>query len=179
MNPVRFHSQTSVGNVLRLTTANYWENALYRFLPIPGRLKKLRRLSKESFSARKPETYQAVLQIEKNRIWGRMHFRSIRMGESRSLLILVEDLTLEREQLVQKQKHEEELRHEIREREKIESALRDSEARYRLIVENTHDLIMVTGADGVISYVSSSCYRVLGWPPEELGRKTTVDDPFG
>ena len=119
-------------------------------------------------SARKPETYQAVLQIEKNRIWGRMHFRSIRMGESRSLLILVEDLTLEREQLVQKQKHEEELRHEIREREKIESALRDSEARYRLIVENTHDLIMVTGADGVISYVSSSCYRVLGWPPEEL-----------
>ena len=89
------------------------------------------------FSARKPETYQAVLQVEKNRIWGRMHFRSIRMGDSRSLLILVEDLTLEREQLVQKQKHEEELRHEIREREKIESALRDSEARYRLIVENT------------------------------------------
>ena len=130
------------------------------------------------FSARKPETYQAVLRIEKNRIWGRMHFRSIRMGESRSLLILVEDLTLEREQLVQKQKHEEELQHEIRERAKIESALRDSETRYRLIVENTYDFIMVTGADGVISYVSPSCYKVLGWPPEALvGKQPWIIHP--
>ena len=120
------------------------------------------------FSARKPETYQAILQVKEAKIWARMYFRSIRMGDSRSLLILVEDLTHEREQLLQKQKHEEELRYEIREREKIESALRDSEARYRLIVENTHDLIMVTDPDGAISYVSPSCYKVLGWHPEEL-----------
>ncbi len=120
------------------------------------------------FSSRKPETYHAIIQVKETRIWARMHFRSIRMGESKSLLILVEDLTHEREQLLQKQRHEEELRHEIREREKIESALRDSEARYRLIVENTHDLIMVTDPDGVISYVSPSCHKVFGWHPEDL-----------
>ena len=99
------------------------------------------------------------------------------MGDSKSLLILVEDLTHEREQLLQRQKHEEELRHEIKEREKIETALRDSEARYRLIVENTHDLIMVTDPDGVISYVSPSCYKVFGWQPEDLlGKEPWIID---
>ena len=37
---------------------------------------------------------------------------------------------------------------------------------------------MVTGADGVISYVSPSCHKVLGWQPEELvGKQPWIIHP--
>lgn len=44
----------------------------------------------------------------------------------------------------------------------------ENEARYRNIVENSHDLIMLTRPDGIIEYMSPSAEQVIGWPPEEL-----------
>lgn len=56
------------------------------------------------YSTRKAETYQSVLEFDRRRIWGRISFRAVRMGSNRSLLILIEDLTHEKEQLeLQKQ----------------------------------------------------------------------------
>ncbi|ALL14118.1 PAS domain S-box protein [Caulobacter henricii] len=43
-----------------------------------------------------------------------------------------------------------------------------SEAHYRRIAENSNDMIVVCGPDGIISYVSMACERVLGFAIEDL-----------
>jgi signal transduction histidine kinase/ActR/RegA family two-component response regulator len=84
-------------------------------------------LAERVFSARKSLSGHAVLQIGEDKIWGRIHLRSVRMGMSRSILMLVEDLTHEREQLLLKQLHNEQLMTEMAERRKAEHALLQSE----------------------------------------------------
>jgi diguanylate cyclase (GGDEF)-like protein/PAS domain S-box-containing protein len=60
------------------------------------------------------------------------------------------------------------LMREITERETIESALRESEARFRLLAENMSDLVCLHQPDGRYLYVSPSCEMLLGFSPEEL-----------
>ena len=49
-----------------------------------------------------------------------------------------------------------------------ESAARQSEARFRSLVQNSSDIIAVIGLDTTIRYQSPSVERVLGYRPEEL-----------
>jgi diguanylate cyclase (GGDEF)-like protein/PAS domain S-box-containing protein len=46
--------------------------------------------------------------------------------------------------------------------------LRESEARFRSLVQNASDVTMVLGADTAVSYVTPPVQRVLGWDPAEL-----------
>jgi PAS domain S-box-containing protein len=63
------------------------------------------------------------------------------------------------------------IRHAI-ERAKTLSALQASEERFRLVVENSHDLITIVDSEGTISYVSPSVAPLLGYRPEDLiGRR--------
>jgi PAS domain S-box-containing protein len=65
-----------------------------------------------------------------------------------------------------------ELRRELVERGRMESALRHSETRYRSLVEQTSDIITVVDESGVILYGSPSVTTLLGYAPEELvGRR--------
>jgi len=123
------------------------------------------------FSSRKQHVAQASLGIGRNRIWGRMTFRPIRMGAERLVMATIEDLTIERQQLILEQRHNEALEIEINRRRSAEKNLVASERRYRQVVETAHDLIYTTDAHGRFTYLNPLALRRLGYSEEELTGK--------
>jgi PAS domain S-box-containing protein len=61
----------------------------------------------------------------------------------------------------------ENLEAEITERWRAEQRLRTSEERFRALVQNASDIIIVLDAEGTIKYLSPSHERILGYAPEE------------
>lgn len=54
------------------------------------------------------------------------------------------------------------------ERGRLMARMRQSEARYRLLADYAHDVVVRIGADGQRLYVSPSVRDILGWEPDEL-----------
>ena len=57
---------------------------------------------------------------------------------------------------------------DIAARVQAQKELQKSEQKYKSIVENSSDLIMLTQSDGTITYASPSCNEFLGYEPEEI-----------
>ncbi len=63
----------------------------------------------------------------------------------------------------------------ITERKEVEASLRRSEERFRSLVQNASDIIMILEADGTIRYVSPAIENVLGLQTEDaVGRKAVA-----
>ena len=56
---------------------------------------------------------------------------------------------------------------DVTERKEVESVVKESEERFRSLVQNTSDIITIVDADGTIRYVSPAVERAMGYKPEE------------
>jgi PAS domain S-box-containing protein len=57
---------------------------------------------------------------------------------------------------------------DIRERERLERELRDSEARYRFLLENSPDVVFSTDRDGTFAFLSDGIVGLTGYTPAEV-----------
>ena len=108
----------------------------------PGVSQKIQALLEDVFSTRKPQTCDAVLGTTQTGMWGRLFFWPVRMEDTRLALLVVQDLTLEKKQLIMSQRYRADLEKEISDRKKAEEALeqanRDLEDR---IQQRTRELL--------------------------------------
>jgi len=136
--------------------------------PDPPTARKIQALTEEVFANRKPKIGEGVMEIGKGKIWGRITLRSIRIMEIRLVLVLVEDLTPQKRQLVLKHKLNEELKREIAQRERAESRLAESEKKYREVIETAGDIIYQTDRLGFFTLMNPVGLKITGYAAEEL-----------
>ncbi|WP_169316385.1 sensor histidine kinase [Desulfomonile tiedjei] len=123
---------------------------------------------KEVFVTRQQRVLNAALGIKPIEIWGRITFRSIRLGTERLVMTLVEDLTIEQRQLLLEQKHNHALTTEISRRRAVERELVATEERYRRVVESANDSIYTTDDRGRFTYLNPVALNQSGYAVEEL-----------
>ncbi len=67
------------------------------------------------------------------------------------------------------------LKNALARQQQAEASLRESEARYRHLVESSHDWIWEVDENAVYTYASPRVQELLGYEPEEVLRKTPFD----
>ncbi len=67
------------------------------------------------------------------------------------------------------------LTHQMRRRHKADTALREAEARFRIMAENSSDMLCRVDVHGYRTYVSPASLRLLGLSPEELVGRHAFD----
>ncbi len=95
-------------------------------------------------------------------------------GKVVALRWLLRDITERKQMEAALYQVNEALNKEIAERKRSEQALRESEERFRSLIENALDIITVLGADGTVRYASPAFERVLGYKPAECVGKNPV-----
>ncbi len=84
--------------------------------PDPRVAKHINSLIKTVYFDRQIQVLESVLQIADSKIWGRVHLQPLRWGQDTSVLVLIEDLTLEKTQLALQKKMRKELEKRVDER---------------------------------------------------------------
>ena len=126
------------------------------------------------FTDRKTRVTNAWLRIDNVEIWARVTFRPIRIMKERYILVLIEDLTTQSRQLLLNYEHEQVLKKEIELRIKAEKALRESEEKYRLVVENAKEVIFVI-QEGKIVFANAEGIKRSGYTEKGLINRSYLE----
>jgi PAS domain S-box-containing protein len=168
-----------------------------QLFPDPNNSARAENLLRNVILNRRQQMWEATVGMDPRRIWGRMHLRSLRYEDKRLILVLVENLTLEKKQQILNQRHQEELRkahaeleihvadrtaelvrmneelqHEITTRQEIEKSLRSSERRFKAVFETAQDSIFIKDAHRRYTHVNPALMKTLGLPKEEIIGRT-------
>ncbi len=81
---------------------------------------------------------------------------------------LIMELVELRQQFATQKKLEEDLK-------QAEKTFKESKEKYKTVIENISEIIQIADSEGVISYVSPSVQRILGYKPEEVIGRPSVD----
>jgi PAS domain S-box-containing protein len=182
----RSHKIVFVNSALGKVSSRYrdvMERNFTDLFPDYGEGKGARRALNEVFSSRKPSIFEGGLQVGRARIWGRVHLRSVRVKEQQLILVLVEDLTLEKTKLLQEKRHQQELQRaneqlnrEIVQRTRAEEAREESWAKYRAIVEAYDGMIFVCTENFEIEFANQNLIERTGYDPTGMKCYETIHD---
>jgi diguanylate cyclase (GGDEF)-like protein/PAS domain S-box-containing protein len=188
----RSHSIRFVNESCALLTEDYRKLEHARFVDLfasPASVQKAEQFMDRILLDRHPLVFDAKLEIEGRKLWGRMHLRSIRLGSTVAVLALIEDLTAEKRQLiVQRKSHErlraahsrleeravelsdiiEELEEEMALREQAEAALQQSRKRLSALLNATTDLAVLLDNRGNLLALNQAVVQSLGRPIDKL-----------
>jgi PAS domain S-box-containing protein len=64
---------------------------------------------------------------------------------------------------------------DVTDRHEAEEAMRQSEARYRSLIENAHDIVTILDVEGIVLYQSPQIEAELGYTPEEMLGRNAFD----
>ncbi|HMK36659.1 MAG TPA: PAS domain S-box protein [Desulfomonilaceae bacterium] len=145
------------------------------------------------FATRVPYQCEAALGVGRIRIWGRLFFRSVRLEEKRMILLVVEDFTVEKKQLILRKRAEEALEKANREledrierrtqelltlNETLEQEIRERERAQKLLIESQQRLeLALKGADlglwdydvrANVAFVDKTWADLFGYSLEEM-----------
>ncbi len=177
-------------------SANYKEIEGLHFaslVPLPRNAEKAQQLLVRAFETRKPQVAEAILEIEEARIWARLHLRCVRIGMDRHILMLIEDITPEKKQLLLGRRNEQQLKQVISEHgrraqqeaakrseaslqedaresrvRELEEALEVEKAKFRAVSDRAHFGTAIVDMNGSFEYVNSRFEELFGYTLEEL-----------
>lgn len=161
---------------------------------------KANEILKTVFRKRKLRVGEGAVELGATRMWGRLNFRPIRIGSKRLVLVLVEDLSLEKKHILLMERHKElihrardtfekELRQrtdelrksnealekEMSERVKAQQSLELSNEGFRSIVDRTREGIMVLDLGEAVVYANPAAARMLGQTVDTvLGERVSI-----
>ncbi|MGO9122763.1 MAG: ATP-binding protein [Desulfomonilaceae bacterium] len=156
------------------------------FFPKASVARRVQAILEDVFSTRKPVVANGTLEIGDYTIWARMTFRSIRIMEERFILLLVEDLTADKQISEQNKKHREELEKRVKERtseltasnaqlkkevakrKRMEMALRESGQRFRALADGAPFGLVLINKDGTFQYINPKFRDLFGYDLEDI-----------
>jgi two-component system, cell cycle sensor histidine kinase and response regulator CckA len=144
-------------------------------VPRSANSEKAQSLIRKVFRSRRAQVADGILELDARKIWGRLYFRSVRVGQERFVLLLIEDVTNEKTQLLLSQRQlqlsgrlssqtDEKLRQEINEHGKAREALRTQKQRFEALSEIIPGGSAVIKLDGSIKQANSKFWELLGTP---------------
>ncbi|MFW3146949.1 MAG: PAS domain S-box protein [Thermoplasmatota archaeon] len=122
----------------------------------PGHEKEMENIVRTVFETKQPVTIEVPGDLPKGRFWQVMTFTPYRSKDDEAQFVVQfgSDTT---------DKHE------------VFEKLKEVEARYKLLDENSSDVIWMTDADLKYTYLSSSTKKLTGYEPSELMGKSVLD----